>query len=351
MTGQRRQFSVVDSDARWRINIIGKACSRGLACDIDMLRNALVQGGHEVHVMPIDSVQSHRRRSWASQARAGWRRWSRQRSGSALPAYDVNLMLEHVWPQFLADARCNVVIPNPEWFDRHDLRCLRGVDAVWAKTPETLRIFQGLGCRVRHIGFTSEDRYQPEVRRQRRFLHLAGKSPMKGSDALVRLWAAHPQWPTLTLIQRHHDQGAAQVQAANIQRLCGYQDEETVRREQNACRFHLCPSRTEGWGHYIVEGLGVGAVVFTVDAPPMNQLVQPDCGILVSYAGTGKQRLATTYDFCSEAMGEAVERVLASEASYCQSLSARARAWYQYNQAGFSARILTALAEDCRLVR
>ena len=47
---------------------------------------------------------------------------------------DVNLMLEHVWLQYLSTAPINVAVPNPEWFDRHDRRFLAQVDSVWAKT-------------------------------------------------------------------------------------------------------------------------------------------------------------------------------------------------------------------------
>ena len=57
----------------------------------------------------------------------------RGRQGADLGA-DVNLMLEHVWLQYLSTAPINVAVPNPEWFDRHDRRFLAEVDSVWAKT-------------------------------------------------------------------------------------------------------------------------------------------------------------------------------------------------------------------------
>ena len=45
---------------------------------------------------------------------------------------DVNLMLEHVWLQYLSTAPVNVAVPNPEWFDRHDQRFLAQIDNVAA---------------------------------------------------------------------------------------------------------------------------------------------------------------------------------------------------------------------------
>ncbi len=43
----------------------------------------------------------------------------------------------------------------------------------------------------------------------------------------------------------------------------------------------MCPSSTEGYGHYINEGRSVGGIIITLDAPPMNELVSSDNGILI----------------------------------------------------------------------
>jgi glycosyltransferase involved in cell wall biosynthesis len=57
---------------------------------------------------------------------------------------------------------------------------------------------------------------------------------------------------------------------------------EEVLRLQNEHVFHLCCSEAEGFGHYIMEAMSCRAVPFTSDAPPMNELVQPDRGFLVA---------------------------------------------------------------------
>src|SRR5690606_10342903 len=94
-----------------------------------------------------------------------------------------------------AAARRNLWVPNPEWFKpcwRDDLGDLSG---TLCKTHHAEDIFAGLGCRPRFVGFTSEDRLDRAVPRQRRFLHLAGKSPVKGTEAVLEAWRRHPEWP------------------------------------------------------------------------------------------------------------------------------------------------------------
>jgi len=52
-------------------------------------------------------------------------------------------------------------------------------------------------------------------------------------------------------------------------------------RLQTLAAVHVCPSMVEGWGHYIDEGRRTGAVVITLDAAPMNELIDASCGVLV----------------------------------------------------------------------
>jgi hypothetical protein len=43
----------------------------------------------------------------------------------------------------------------------------------------------------------------------------------------------------------------------------------------------MCPSAMEGWGQYIDEGRRTKSVVLTLDAPPMNELIDVKSGVLV----------------------------------------------------------------------
>jgi hypothetical protein len=327
-----------------RVNVIGKSNGVGLARDIDLFVSALRAAGHRVDVTIIDDMQAKRRRSplaqVATRARLAWR-GSASKMGTS--GADVNLMLEHVWLQYLSTAPVNVAVPNPEWFDSHDRRFLTEVDSVWAKTGYTRELFSALGCNTTYIGFDSEDRYERAISKQRTYFHLAGKSTMKGTDRLVRVWQRHPEWPRLILVQ-HCDGSAAPPSGPNIDVRVGYLSDKELRTLQNESVFHLCLSLTEGWGHYIVEAMSVGGVTITVDARPMNELVDADRGVLVPYDATGTQRLATTYQFDETGLEAAIERTLAMSDEECAQLGARARAWFVENKSGFTGRIEAALA-------
>ncbi|HEY4369904.1 MAG TPA: glycosyltransferase [Steroidobacteraceae bacterium] len=325
------------------LNIIGKSNGVGLARDLGLLASALRASGYEVRVTTIDAEQARRRRSvWSGwQTRLALLRQRLQGGGAA--ASGVNLMLEHVWSQYLPEAHYNVVIPNPEWFDANDRKFLAHVDVVWAKTEVTGQIFDALRCSSLYIGFDSEDRYDSAVTRQRFFLHSAGKSSMKGTQRLLQVWARHPQWPKLLVLQHKSNLESSGIVSANIELRLGYMQDDELKSLQNAALFHVCTSITEGWGHYIAEALSVGAVTITVDAPPMNELITAERGLLVPYSSTGKQRLATTYLFDEAGLETAIEAAIALDEAQCQRLSANARTWFLRNKQAFPGRLQAAM--------
>ena len=267
---------------------------------------------------------------------------ARRRRQGLPPPYDFVLMEEHVASAFLDDAQRRVLLPHPEWLLPRDVELLPRIDLVLAKTHEATRIFAERGCRAECIGFTSEDRLDRAVPRERAFFHLAGSSRTKNTEPLLALWRRHPEWPRLTVVQ-HAGEAIPGAPAANIDHRIGYLDDAELKRLQNAHRFHVCPSETEGFGHYIVEAMSAGAVVITLDAPPMNEMITLERGILLPFSRTGTQHLATTYHFDDVVMEAAIERALATDDAHCDELGAAARAWYEAERAAFPARLDAAL--------
>ncbi len=325
------------------VTLIGKSNGVGLARDLVLLADTLQQCGCEVQVHAAERSDGRQRRSRLVQTVARVRAWLRRRDEpGSRPAQRINIMLEHVWPQFLHTADMNIAVPNPEWFDRRDQRLLGAVDGIWAKTRHAEQVFQRLGCRTALIGFDSEDRYDAAVPRERSFFHLAGKSRMKGTDRLIRLWLRHPEWPQLVLIS-HGKEAVAVPEAPNIRGYRDYLQDAQLRRLQNASRFHLCLSEAEGWGHYIVEALSIGAVTLTLDAAPMNELVGPDRGLLVAGAQGARQNLSETFQFHEAELERTIEHALALDETRLDALGNAGRQWYLENRRGFPTRVGQAL--------
>lgn len=320
------------------VHLLGFDNGVGLSRDLRLLTTALRALGFRV-----DFTNTRKRGGIPGaiqrvKARIGAARQARRCSRGIPPPYDLVLMEEHIAPAFLDDARYRVLLPHPEWFLPRDLQSLDRIDLVLAKTHEAQRIFAARGCRSGYIGFTSEDRRDASVPRERAFFHLAGSSRTKATEPLLALWRKHPEWPRLTVLQHPREAKRGET-AANIDHRIAYVDETQLRRLQNAHTFHLCPSETEGFGHYIVEAMSVGAVVITLDAPPMNEMITRERGILLPYSCTGTQHLATTYHFDAPAMEDAIECAIALDDSQCRTLGAAARSWYEAERAAFPQRL------------
>jgi hypothetical protein len=325
------------SGPRLKLRLVGKSNGVGLSRDLELLAAALSASGCEVTQHPCERRDRKRRRSLLARLamRAG-----RLRGSPPDPPFDVNVMLEHIWPQFVRQARCNVLVPNPEWTDRRDVAMLGIADRVWAKSAVAEELFTARGSRVLRIGFDSQDRFERAVERLPQFLHLAGRSPLKGTQRLLALWQRHPEWPRLTLLQDTPAGIASRPPvAANIVHRHGFVNDQDLRTLQNAHRFHLCLSEAEGWGHYIAEALSVGAMTFTCDAPPMNELVSAGRGVLVG-AHLGEQHnLARMARFDEHALETAIARALLLNTTQLDAIGEAARGWFLANKQGFLARV------------
>lgn len=318
------------------VNLVARDNGFGLSRDVHLLADALREGGFQVH---LSTLRRGKLRKWMRPMKLRARLlWQRLRGEGPHGRFDVNLLLEHVRLEDLPFARCNLLVPNPEWCLPRDVELLPRIDGVLVKTAHAEKIFRDLGCRTKRIGFTSADRLDSAVPRARAFFHLAGRSANKGTECVMALWRKHPEWPRLTIVQNPRA-AKANAPAANIVHRVDYIDDAELRRLQNANRFHLCCSETEGFGHYIVEAMSVGAVVLTTDAPPMNELVVAERGVLIEYERVGRQHLAATYHVREDALERAVERVLAMDDARIDAIGAQARAWFERNDAGFADRL------------
>ena len=304
-----------------RINIVTADNGVGLTNTSAIIRDVLVDDGHDAHVHTYEE------------------------SPSGTPRYHLTLFLERIIPAWLDVAERNAFVPNQEWFGEQEREQLGRIDDVLCKTRYAAAIFRELGCRTHELGFTSRDRGASGIEpAYDRFFHLAGHSSQKGTGAVVAAWNAHPQWSELCLVQ-HPPFARDDVTAHNIRYVTAYLDDDALGDEQRRHGVHLCPSEAEGWGHSIVEAMSCAALVVTTDAPPMNELVRDDRGVLVPYARRQPQGVGTNYHVDPEALSAAVEHVLQMDAGERRALGQAARGWYEENDHAFRSRLRRLVAE------
>ena len=198
-----------------RINIIYHNNGAGLTVDANIIESVLSE--HAVNKIDIYKRSKH------------------------LKA-DLNIYLEVVDYRCFRLAPRNVFIPNPEWFMNAWKRTIRKFDCVWCKTHDAVKIFKGMGLPTEYLSFTSPDRYMPGVMRDPVYLHLQGQSETKGTKQILRAWTR--DMPRLIIVSQKR------LKVPDyIMHHFGRLGNEAVKKLQNRCLYHLCPSEYEGFGH------------------------------------------------------------------------------------------------------
>jgi glycosyltransferase involved in cell wall biosynthesis len=317
------------------IRIISRDNAVGLSRDLQLIAQVLRDAGVATQTIGFGGSQLGNRareaRLWVQRAVQG--RMSTQ------------LFVERVYQRCLPLAQHNLLMPNPEWFLPKWRAALPRFERVLCKTRHAERIFGALGCETVYTGFTSEDRLDASIAREDAFFHLAGRSIAKGTDVLIAAWQQHPEWPRLTVVQ-HPKVAKQSASCANIDHHVGYLDEPTLRHLQNAHRFHLCPSEAEGFGHYLVEALSLGAIVLATDAAPMNELVTSQRGVLIPVARTRREGLVEHALVDQAGIEHAVAQALALPIAQRDAMSRYAREFFLDNDRAFRQRLPRSLKLD-----
>jgi hypothetical protein len=221
-----------------------------------------------------------------------------------------------------------ICVANPEWLTERDLGVARALGTeFWHKTRHGLgQVSEFLpGSGHKFIGFTSPGLSARDTDYDR-FAHFAGKSRTRHTQQVLDIWRADPGLPDI----RVHSFGGPLhlpewVTLRNVSLHLGFMEGEAHAQEFARHGVHLCTSQVEGFGHYINEARSMGALIITLDAPPMNELVDRDSGILIAPDRHQALNCGVQYFATGEAIRAAVDEALGLSQAQRRALGQAAR--------------------------
>ncbi len=301
-----------------RINIVTSLCGAGLEREAILLRELLKPRGIETAFIHYTGG-----------------------ANECMETADINISLEVICPQALYLSKENWFAPNSEMYTSAYDQHLPRITKFLCKTKDCLDIWsKKVGPeRCVYTSFEARDLYRPEIPRQDTFLHIAGKSIYKGTESVIAAWQLHPgALPPLTVVADNHEYREQIARnPTNITYLARVKEDELIDLV-NQNRFHILPSKYEGFGHCIWEALGCGGLVITTDVPPMNQY--DGTYSLAPVSSQVTQRLAKLSTVSPENIYRAVRDLGGTLYSHFEHHSNRARQGFLANNKFFRETVL-----------
>lgn len=282
--------------AKKDINIVSSMVGKGLQLEYDLLkallnsRDCYVNGYHYTHV-----------------------------AGSTFVRADVDIFLEVIMPNVLSLSRENWLVPNSEWWNYANDRFIPQFTKILCKTRDCERIWRQKVAndrpeRVTYVGFDCRDLFDDSVPREKKILHLAGESEFKNTEAVIEGWrkaveqnALQPF--TLTVVTRQKKYRDLCENLARVTCMERVPDME-LKQTLNSHLVHLMPSKYEGFGHSLHEGLLCGALVITTDASPMREFAGVQAELGVKVVRTSPRSLATLHEVTADGVLDSLKRAV-----------------------------------------
>ena len=249
---------------------------------------------------------------------------------------NIQIFIEHIFlenPLDVFPADKSYIFVNQEYIQDWDIALMQSGNIIpLCKTQESLKTLHRLGINnAKYVGFGNNNQFKyinkidkiPDL-----FIHIVGSSPLKGTKTLIDTWihkhikqpliitgnnkaggntnlfkywkSLKPklkplpeivlkkweEWKILTDTSSISLPPFESIESSSVYFCNTVLDYSIIQFLQSVAEVHMCPSLIEGWGQYIDEGRRAKAVVLTLDAPPMNELVRnryndADTGILV----------------------------------------------------------------------
>lgn len=136
-----------------------------------------------------------------------------------------------------------------------------------------------------------EDSIAPKNFSDIRFIHTAGTSAWKGTRELLHCWMFASDLPPLDVyiddkpfyrLFKPTFRDSLKFSRSPVNVNVGLVERSAFTKLTAEAAFFLCPSYSEGYGHYINQGRASGAFIVTNDLSPMNELISPnETGVLI----------------------------------------------------------------------
>lgn len=199
---------------------------------------------------------------------------------------DIAIHLEHIYPRNLALSDFNIAVPNVEWCPGSMLTAMRRCQLVLSKTMDAADCLARAGIENVMTGWTSPDVYAHDVPREKKMVHLAGRSPLKSTNTVVAAMRLIPDIP-LTIYRPLQTAGIP-PNVTHVQRHV-----LDIKPIINGALIHVLPSQYEGFGHAINEAMCVGANIVTTNHAPMNTFMSEYLCPASGYKRQGIVNMAT----------------------------------------------------------
>jgi Alpha-N-acetylglucosamine transferase len=230
---------------------------------------------------------------------------------------DITLFLESIKDDYvflIFNSKYNIFMVNQEFFIYEDLMSKikkakhryqnkadydfnKIINMYLCKTLESQKFMENIKkkyndpMKIIYTKFTSIFPILKIKKDYSKFLHTAGSSPYKNTSTIIDTWKTN-NLPEIIIICYNYCYNNLHKYVKNFNNIgkndniklyTTKQDIEEIIKLKNSMGFHICPSYMEGYGHYINEGRMVSSIVLTIDAPPMNELIDETSGILIPY--------------------------------------------------------------------
>ena len=129
------------------------------------------------------------------------------------------------------------------------------------------------------------------------------------------------------------------MESDNIRMFIGSLEEKDLITEFTRHGVHICTSQMEGFGHYINEARASSALIITLDAPPMNELVDSSFGILIPATQSITHNHGVRFIASQKAIYEGILQVTKMPLEERKILGSKARAHFIKEQNEFYSRL------------